>query len=50
MQEGSKKILHWLGPAYNEQFDGQKDGRSSRVLVVTELFNIVGNEMVSAWY
>ena len=33
-----------LDPAYNEQFDAQKCVCSGRVLVVTELINIVVNE------
>ena len=34
-----KQFPSTLGPAYSEQFDAQKCARSSRVLVVTELFN-----------
>ena len=41
---------HTLGPAYNEHFNAWKSARCSRVLVVTELFNIGVNEMVSAWH
>ena len=37
-----------LGPAYNEHFNAWKSARCSWVLVVTKLFNIVVNEMVSA--
>ena len=40
-------MLSTLGTAHNEQFVTQKCVRSSQVLVVTELFNIVANEMVS---
>ena len=39
-----------LGPAYNEHFDSYKSAHSSQVLVVTEHFNIVVNEIVSAWH
>ena len=38
-----------LGPAYNEQFGTQKCAHSSRVFVITELSNIVINDMVSAY-
>ena len=37
-----------LGPAYNKHFNARKSARCSQVLVVTELFNIAVNEMVSA--
>ena len=37
-----------LGPAYNEHFNSQKSARSNRVLVVTELFNIVVNDRILA--
>ena len=39
-----------LGPAYNKHFNAWKSARCSRVLIVTELFNIAINEMVSAWH
>ena len=37
-----------VGSAYNEQFNAQKCPRRSRVLVTSELFNIVVSEMVQA--
>ena len=37
-----------LGPVYNEHFNACKSACCSWVLIVTELFNIVVNEMVSA--
>ena len=36
--------MYILGPAYNGQSDAQTSGHSSRVFVVTELFNSVANQ------
>ena len=36
----SKSSCYTLGPAYNEQIDAKKTAHCSRVLIVTELFNI----------
>ena len=44
------KYWYALGPTYNEHFDAWKSAHSSRVFIVTELFNIVVNEMVSGWH
>ena len=37
-------IVDTLGPAYNEYFNAQRSASSKRVLLVTELFNIVVND------
>ena len=39
-----KRTCATVGPTYNEQFDAQKCGRSSRVLVLTEIFNTAVKE------
>ena len=41
-------VINTLGPTYNEHFNAWKSARCSWVLVVTELFNIAVNEMVTA--
>ena len=40
----SLRCALYTGPIYNKQFNAQNCARSSRVLVVTELFNSVVNE------
>ena len=39
-----KRTCATLGPTYNEQFDAQNCSRSSRVFVVTEIFNTAVKE------
>ena len=43
-----KNDQNTLDPAYNEHFNARKSAHCSRVLIVTKLFNIAVNEMVSA--
>ena len=42
----TRLMLITLGPAYNENFEAAEWARSSRLFIVTELFDTVVNERV----